>query len=278
MRKHALNLFLIILLSLLLFGCSSGEEVGPGTTLISDDGLLTFTISDDGSYLTAENNTTDYSTGEPKTMPADYTIPASYKGIPVKQIGYFRSETLERIVIPEGVTTICGDFSQCPNLKEVVLPDSLEYIGDSAFQGCGSLSGSQGAVRAEGGGAGAGDDAVGVAVGDVRLAPVPGHIGERGNGALEQSPVKGAAGEGVGDHDAELGTGQGGGGIVVPVLVAAHDTQAGQEVDGFSVVDARLVPVARRAGADDHQADQHGGRQSQRQSSLEISHGFVPPF
>lgn len=133
MRKHALNLFLIILLSLLLFGCSSGEEVGPGTTLISDDGLLTFTISDDGSYLTAENNTTDYSTGEPKTMPADYTIPASYKGIPVKQIGYFRSETLERIVIPEGVTTICGDFSQCPNLKEVVLPDSLEYIGDSAF-------------------------------------------------------------------------------------------------------------------------------------------------
>lgn len=44
--------------------------------------------------------------------------------------------TIEKVVIPEGVTKI-GDrvFGGCFDLKEVVLPDTLEYIGDNVWSG-----------------------------------------------------------------------------------------------------------------------------------------------
>ena len=46
------------------------------------------------------------------------------------------------VVIPEGVTSI-GDsaFSCCTSLTSVVIPDSVTSIGDSAFYGCFSLAG-----------------------------------------------------------------------------------------------------------------------------------------
>lgn len=75
-------------------------------------------------------------------------IPSIIKGIPVKSIGYcsfgslWRSkcENLEKLVIPEGVTSIeKAAFYYCDNLKTVNLPNSLTKIGKSAFQYCKSL-------------------------------------------------------------------------------------------------------------------------------------------
>ncbi len=94
MRKHALNLFLIILLSLLLFGCSSGDDTWSGMAYTSDDGFLTLTVSDDGIYLRVANNTTD-SMGNPISLPAEYSIPASYKGIPVKEVLIWNSDVVK---------------------------------------------------------------------------------------------------------------------------------------------------------------------------------------
>ncbi len=49
-------------------------------------------------------------------------------------------QSLERIVIPEGVIKIgYGAFSGCTNLKEVILPESLEEIYSGAFSDCISL-------------------------------------------------------------------------------------------------------------------------------------------
>ena len=51
--------------------------------------------------------------------------------------GHFGStKTLERLVFSEGLERIEGSgcFAECKNLKDVVLPDSLEYLGSSAFK------------------------------------------------------------------------------------------------------------------------------------------------
>ena len=156
MRKHALNLFLIILLSLLLFGCSSGDDTWSGMAYTSDDGFLTLTVSDDGSYLRVANNTTD-SMGNPISLPAEYSIPASYKGIPVKEVLIWNSDVV-KISIPSSVESL--EVENCPelmsmnipgNLKEIsiynapklagdlYLPDSLQVVGRLDYVGYSSI-------------------------------------------------------------------------------------------------------------------------------------------
>ena len=70
-------------------------------------------------------------------------IPASIEGVPVYAIGnnvFQYCRDLERVTIPEGVTSI-GDFvfNCCSNLKEVNLPKSLKTVGYAAFSKCTSL-------------------------------------------------------------------------------------------------------------------------------------------
>ena len=49
----------------------------------------------------------------------------------------FKGDTfIEKVVISEGITSLCNNaFNGCANLKEVDLPDSLEFIGRNAFTG-----------------------------------------------------------------------------------------------------------------------------------------------
>lgn len=50
------------------------------------------------------------------------------------------NETLEEVVVPEGIKTIgFGAFSDCTSLRSVSLPQSLEWIDERAFEGCTSL-------------------------------------------------------------------------------------------------------------------------------------------
>ena len=50
------------------------------------------------------------------------------------------NETLEEVVVPEGVKTIGnGAFENCTSLRRVSLPQSLEWIDEYAFAGCTSL-------------------------------------------------------------------------------------------------------------------------------------------
>ncbi len=81
-------------------------------------------------------------TKEGKKMPY-HTVPETINGVPVKIIasGAFhdRSELLS-IMLPDSIEMI-GDyaFSKCNNLKEIRLPKSLTYIGEHAFLGAKSL-------------------------------------------------------------------------------------------------------------------------------------------
>ena len=77
-------------------------------------------------------------------------IPSKYKNYTVTtiygsysdggNIGFSRCPNLERVVIPESVTTIKNyAFASCSNLKEVVIPNSIKEVGFSAFSYCSSL-------------------------------------------------------------------------------------------------------------------------------------------
>lgn len=128
MKKQRFKLLFISLLVILLAGCPSGSEVNPGDSFTSSDGLLYFNVSEDGSYLTVSANNDD-------SFPEEYTIPASYNGIPVKAVGNFSYITsLKKVIIPEGIISIGWlAFSDCTNLEEIELPSSLQTIGAEAF-------------------------------------------------------------------------------------------------------------------------------------------------
>lgn len=68
---------------------------------------------------------------------AEITVP---KGVWSISGAFFENETIEKVVIPEGVTEIGKyAFKDCSSLKEVQLPESLTVIGEDAFSGCEKL-------------------------------------------------------------------------------------------------------------------------------------------
>ena len=70
-------------------------------------------------------------------------IPASYDGQPVTEIwsnAFGKSEIVE-VIIPDTVTEIGNSaFRDCGNLERVQIPDSVNLIGERAFENCISLT------------------------------------------------------------------------------------------------------------------------------------------
>ena len=58
----------------------------------------------------------------------------------IDDYAFYHCNTMEQIVIPEGVEKIgFGAFQGCSSLKRITLPESLKRIGPDAFHGCTSL-------------------------------------------------------------------------------------------------------------------------------------------
>jgi hypothetical protein len=69
-------------------------------------------------------------------------IPATIEGLPVRELAdeCFSGTNITSIRIPNGITTIGEDcFLKCRGLKTIDLPDTLKYLGASAFQETASL-------------------------------------------------------------------------------------------------------------------------------------------
>lgn len=99
------------------------------------DDYLTFTEQADGTYSV---KATDVS-----TLPSEVYIPFSYNGKAVTAIdeNAFYSATINKVVIPEGVTRIGnGAFDNCKRLLDVSLPSTLTEIGGWAFRDCTALT------------------------------------------------------------------------------------------------------------------------------------------
>lgn len=71
-------------------------------------------------------------------------IPARYNGLPVKEIvsqGFTECRELTEIIIPDSVTSIGGyAFYDCNNLASASLPDSVISLGKSVFENCNNLT------------------------------------------------------------------------------------------------------------------------------------------
>ncbi|MDL2294589.1 leucine-rich repeat domain-containing protein [Ruminococcaceae bacterium OttesenSCG-928-D13] len=75
-------------------------------------------------------------------------IPAEFEGLPVTEIGndgtagvFVGSETIEVVIIPEGVVKINSRaFKGLPNLKTVILPSTLKYMYTYVFDDCPNLT------------------------------------------------------------------------------------------------------------------------------------------
>lgn len=64
-------------------------------------------------------------------------IPSTYNSLPVLKIdeGAFCGESMRAVIISEGITEIGNiAFSDCTKLESVLFPDSLEKIGNGAFE------------------------------------------------------------------------------------------------------------------------------------------------
>ena len=71
-------------------------------------------------------------------------IPKSYNNLPVREIdasAFMDCARLENVIIPDSVETIGNlAFSSCANLASIVIPYSVISIGDYAFEACANLA------------------------------------------------------------------------------------------------------------------------------------------
>ncbi len=98
-------------------------------------------LSYDGTYYILS--------GVNKDLSGEITLPETYKGLPVKEIGIWgfcandgRGSTSEvtKVIIPDCYEKIgASAFHDKPNLREVIIGNSVKEIGPGAFEGCTSL-------------------------------------------------------------------------------------------------------------------------------------------
>ena len=101
-----------------------------------DTELFTYQLTEDGSGYVV----TGLAEG---VTNANITIPATYNGLPVVEIGeraFGSCNYLTSVTISNGISVIgSGAFTDCVNLPSFKFPDSITTISDSAFQNCSGL-------------------------------------------------------------------------------------------------------------------------------------------
>lgn len=124
--------FILTLLCLLCFGIAFGNE----PSVVSGD----YIIDDWKIYISEEGN---ISIKEYKGSSENVVIPDNFDGFPVVFIGEqaFRNKgSLVSVTIPDSVTYIgYSAFNSCSMLKSVVIGKSVETISEYAFRECMSL-------------------------------------------------------------------------------------------------------------------------------------------
>ena len=139
MKKNWVKLLSALACLTLAVGFAScGENDGggsDGTEKVYSKGLE-YALNEDGeSYSLVGIGTCE---------DTDLVIPSTYDGLPITTIGeraFSDCGNLTEVVIPDSVTTIDWyAFYSCESLTSVVIGDSVTTIGGSAFYGCYSLT------------------------------------------------------------------------------------------------------------------------------------------
>lgn len=141
--KNVITALVICLMALpVLTGCSGkneGSDAGAkssGVAKASKGKALKANPATDFEYDFNKDNETLYIKGYKGTS-TTVVIPAEIEGMKVTRITYL-SDSVETVVIPEGITEIGGSaFEDVESLKSVQLPSTLEKIGEKTFVGSG---------------------------------------------------------------------------------------------------------------------------------------------
>ena len=137
--------FLVVLISLVITlhsNASKNSEYNPYHYDFCVDGLYYQYTTDEWGDVT-KDKVRLCSIGDPSVYSGVIEIPESveYDGITsiVVDAGYdtFKGCVLEKVVFPSTISCISGFYEA--SVKEVVIPEGAEYIGQSAFQGCKNL-------------------------------------------------------------------------------------------------------------------------------------------
>ncbi len=115
MKKLVLLLITLFALSLLFCSCTRMNS------------KIEYQLSDDGSY---------YILSKAGYFVTDVVIPKTYNGKPIKEIGIraFADSNLENITIEADIEIIGNQaFKGCYLLEDIILPDSVKYIGNEVF-------------------------------------------------------------------------------------------------------------------------------------------------
>ena len=142
MKEMRLLVVLISLVITLHSNASKNSEYNPYHYDFCVDGLYYQYATDEWGDVT-KDRVRLCSIGDPTVYSGVIEIPESveYDGITsiVVDAGYdtFKGCVLEKVVFPSTISYISGFYEA--SVKEVVIPEGAEYIGQSAFQGCKNL-------------------------------------------------------------------------------------------------------------------------------------------
>lgn len=133
MKRKILSIILsVLMLMSVLTSCGILEDLR-SMIWTSDVVGLKFTLKNDDTYLVEIGDAKYFSS---------ITIPSTYNGIPVTEVGQFNNTdatntTLEEVYISEGIISIAEKaFYNCASLTIVTIPSTVTTIGENAFYGC----------------------------------------------------------------------------------------------------------------------------------------------
>ena len=141
MKKFLAILLAGLMILICFVGCSKKNENN------DDDGDATLTVADEQVYNGFEYDTNEegnYSIiGYRIESEEPVEIPTEIGGRPVTGIeaGAFKANKMSAITIPDSITYIGNTaFYDCDNLTSVVIPDSVVTIGKNTFDNCAKLT------------------------------------------------------------------------------------------------------------------------------------------
>ncbi|MBQ7363738.1 MAG: leucine-rich repeat protein [Clostridia bacterium] len=122
------------------------SQVGEDVTysILIEGKTVSFTISNFDFAQKSSGSDYYYQLRSYSGNTANLTIPSTYEGLPVKEIGegaFKNNTTLTTVVLPTGLESISASaFSGCTSLSSITVPEGCKIIDAEAFLGCTALT------------------------------------------------------------------------------------------------------------------------------------------